>query len=72
MTVVGSGIIAEQLSVGINGLALIGSTFATGAMLEVLITILSLFSGAHFNPTVTFTLCLAKGISVPLALGYLD
>ena len=71
MTVVGSGIMADQLSGGIDGLALIGNTLATGAMLVVLITILGPVSGAHFNPAVTFTLCLAREISAPLALGYI-
>ena len=71
MTVVGSGIIADQLSGGIDGLALIGNTLATRAMLIVLITILGPVSGAHFNPAVTFTLCLAREISAPLALGYI-
>ena len=42
MTVVGSGIMADQLSGGIDGLALIGNTLATGAMLVVLITVLAL------------------------------
>ena len=71
MTVVGSGIMANQLSGGIDGLALIGNTLATGAMLVVLISILGPVSGAHFNPAVTFTLCLAREISTPLALGYI-
>ena len=69
MTVVGSEIMADQLSDGIDGLALIGNTLATGAMLVVLINILGPVSGAHFNPTVTFTLCLTREISAPLALG---
>ena len=56
MTVVGSGIMADQLSGGIDGLALIGNTLATGAMLVVLITVLGPVSGAHFNPSVTLTL----------------
>ncbi len=40
MKVVGSGIMADQLSGGIAGLALIGNTLATRAMLIMLITIL--------------------------------
>ena len=50
MAVVGSGIMADQLSGGIDGLPLIGNTLATGAMLVVLITILGPISGAHSNP----------------------
>ena len=71
MTVAASGIMVDQLSGGIDGLALIGNTLSTGAMLVVLITILGPVSGAHFNPSVTFTLCLVKEISTPLALGYI-
>ena len=71
MTVVGSGIMADQLSGGIDGLALIGNTLATGAILVVLITILGPVSGAHFNPAVTFTFCLAREISAPVALIYI-
>ena len=40
-------------------------------MLVVLITILGPVSGAHFNSAVTFTLCLAREISAPLAPGYI-
>ena len=40
MTVVGFGIMADQLSGGIDGLAPIGNTLAAGAMLIVLMTIL--------------------------------
>ena len=57
MTVVGSGIMAEQLSGDIDGLALSGNTLATGAMLVVLITVFGPVPGAHFNPAITFTLC---------------
>ena len=52
-------------------MALIGNTFATGAMLVVLITILGPVFGARFNPAVTLTLCLAREIYAPLALGYI-
>ena len=52
-TVVGSGIMAEQLSGGNVAVALLGNTVATGAMLFVLITMLGPVSGAHFNPAVS-------------------
>lgn len=52
-TVVGSGIMAEQLSGGNIGLALLANTVATGAVLFVLISLLAPVSGAHFNPVVT-------------------
>jgi glycerol uptake facilitator-like aquaporin len=51
-TVVGSGIMAENLTRDV-ALALLGNTIATGAMLVVLITILGPISGAHFNPAVS-------------------
>ena len=52
-TVIGSGIMAEQLAGGNVAVALLGNTLATGAMLFVLITMLGPISGAHFNPAVT-------------------
>ncbi len=52
-TVVGSGIMAADLSAGNDGLALLGNTIATGAILYVMITILGPVSGAHFNPAVS-------------------
>jgi glycerol uptake facilitator-like aquaporin len=52
-TVIGSGIMAEHLSRGNDGVALLGNTMATAAMLFVLITILGPISGAHLNPAVS-------------------
>jgi glycerol uptake facilitator-like aquaporin len=52
-TVVGSGIMAERLAGGNQGIALLGNTIATGAILVVIITIFGPISGAHFNPAVT-------------------
>lgn len=52
-TVIGSGIMAANLSGGNNAVALLGNTLATGAMLFVLITMLSPISGAHMNPAVS-------------------
>ena len=51
--VIGSGIMAEQLSGGNDAVALLGNTIATGAMLFVLITMLGPISGAHMNPAVS-------------------
>ena len=51
-TVVGSGIMAERLTDDV-GIALLGNTIPTGAILVVLITILGPVSGAHFNPVVS-------------------
>jgi len=44
---------AEKLSGGNNGVALIANTLATVWALYVLITILGPMSGAHFNPVVS-------------------
>jgi glycerol uptake facilitator-like aquaporin len=52
-TVIGSGIMAEQLAAGNTAIALLANTGATVAMLFVLITLLGPVSGAHFNPAVT-------------------
>ena len=51
--VIGSGIMAENLSQGNDAVALLGNTLATGAILFVLITILGPISGAHMNPAVS-------------------
>lgn len=55
-TVVGSGIMAEQLAGGNQAVALLGNTIATGAILYVLITLLGPVSGAQFNPAVTLVM----------------
>ena len=52
-TVIGSGIMAENLSRGNDAVALLGNTVATAAMLFVLITMLGPISGAHMNPAVS-------------------
>jgi glycerol uptake facilitator-like aquaporin len=51
--VIGSGIMAANLSDGNDAVALLGNTLATGAMLFVLITMLGPISGAHMNPAVS-------------------
>jgi len=51
--VVGSGIMAERLSGGNVGLALLANAIATGAALVALILTFGPISGAHFNPVVT-------------------
>jgi glycerol uptake facilitator-like aquaporin len=72
-TVVGSGIMAEQLAGGNVAVALLGNTLATGAMLFVLITMLGPVSGAHFNPAVSLVMrlrgdCCWKGLAATIAV----
>ena len=52
-TVIGSGIMAANLSGGNVAVALLGNTLATGAILFVLIAMLGPISGAHMNPAVS-------------------
>ena len=54
--VIGSGIMAERLSAGNLGVALLANTLATVFALYVLIELLGPVSGAHFNPLVTLVL----------------
>ena len=55
-TVIGSGIMAEQLAGSNVAVALLGNTVATAAMLYVLIAMLGPISGAHFNPAVSLVM----------------
>jgi glycerol uptake facilitator-like aquaporin len=68
-TVVGSGIMADALSAD-DGVALLGNTIPTGAMLVVLITILGPVSGAHLNPAVTLVFALRRELAVTMAARY--
>ena len=76
-TVIGSGIMAQDLSPGNVGVALLGNTMATGAILYVLITMLGPISGAHMNPAVSLVAA-ARGeipwraalLYVPAQLGF--
>jgi len=62
-TVVGSGIMGEAMAGAPDGVALLGNTIATGAILVVLILIFGPISGAHFNPAVTLVFALRREIS---------
>jgi len=69
-TVIGSGIMGEQLADGNVAIALLGNTLATGAMLFVLITMLGAISGAHFNPVVTLVARLRREIDTATGLAH--
>ena len=70
-TIVGSGIMAENLANENTAIALLGNTIATGAILVVLILVFGPISGAHFNPAVTLSFALKKQISLPHAVIYI-
>ncbi len=57
-TIIGSGIMAENLAGGNVAIALLGNTIPTGAILVVLISILGPISGAHFNPVVSMAMAI--------------
>jgi glycerol uptake facilitator-like aquaporin len=67
--VVGSGIMAQQLSTDV-GLQLLQNSFATAGVLVALILALGPASGAHFNPVVTLADRVFGGIDTPTALAY--
>lgn len=67
-TVVGSGIMAQALT-GDGAVALLGNTLPTGAILVVLITILSPISGAHLNPIISMVFVLRR--ELPAHEGFL-
>jgi glycerol uptake facilitator-like aquaporin len=62
-TVIGSGIMAENLSRGNEAVALLANTAATGAMLYVLIAMLGAISGAHMNPAVSLVAALRRELA---------
>jgi glycerol uptake facilitator-like aquaporin len=70
-TVIGSGIMAANLSQGNLAIALLGNTMATAAMLFVLIAMLGPVSGAHFNPAVSLVAAWRGELSVRLLFAYI-
>ena len=70
-TVVGSGIMADALSAGNDGVALLGNTIATGAILVVLITLFGPLSGAHFNTVVTLVMACRSELRLKQAALYI-
>jgi glycerol uptake facilitator-like aquaporin len=53
LSVIGSGIMAERLSGGIDAITLLANAIATGCALFALISVFGPVSGAHMNPLVT-------------------
>lgn len=69
--VIGSGIMAENLSGGNDAVALLGNSLATGGMLFVLIAMLGSISGAHMNPVVSLVAAIRREPSVRDAAAYI-
>jgi glycerol uptake facilitator-like aquaporin len=61
---------AERLSAGNTGVALLANTAATVGMLAVLIRLLGPVSGAHFNPVVSLALLLKRSLTWRETAGY--
>ena len=70
-TVIGSGIMAANLSQGNDAIALLANTLATGAVLFVLITMLGPISGAHMNPAVSLVAASRRELRWPDAAAYI-
>jgi glycerol uptake facilitator-like aquaporin len=69
--VVGSGIMAERLSGGNAGLALLANAIATGGALIALILAFGPISGAHFNPAVTLADAWQGGVARSAIVPYI-
>ena len=68
--VIGSGILAADVSGGNVGVALLGNTAATAAILWVIVATMGPVSGAHFNPAVTLAFALRGEIGPAMSLAY--
>lgn len=68
--IVGSGIMAERLSGGNTGLALLANALATGGVLVAIILAFAPISGAHFNPLVTLSSAMHGEIAWPEAAAF--
>ena len=68
--VIGSGIMADNLSGGNVAVALLANTLATVFALYVLIETIGPISGAHFNPAVSLVMAWRKALPMHLLAGY--
>ncbi len=71
MIVLGSGLKAQKLFPGQEGLALLANSLATGAGLFALIHCLTPLSGAHINPVVSLAELVWQGLNIRTMTGYL-
>jgi glycerol uptake facilitator-like aquaporin len=70
-TVVGSGVMGQQLAPGQVLLQLLCNAVATVAVLGVLIALMGSVSGAHFNPAVTLADAIAGRLAWSAAAAYI-
>lgn len=70
LVVVGSGIMAENLTEDI-GVQLLINAAATGAVLWLLITLFAPISGAHFNPVVSGIAFIRKELSLSVTAAFI-
>jgi glycerol uptake facilitator-like aquaporin len=70
VTVIGSGIAAEQLAGGNAAIALLANSLATAAILPVIIILFANISGAHFNPVVSLAFAVRHELSWPAFATY--
>lgn len=69
--ITGSGIMGETLGAGNAAVALLGNSIATGCGLYVLISLLGIISGAHFNPVVSIMFWHQGTLRVPALFAYI-
>ncbi len=70
VTVIGSGIMGEQLAGGNDAIALLANTLATVGGLYILIEVFGPVSGAHMNPAVSAVVAARGGLPMRLLPGY--
>jgi glycerol uptake facilitator-like aquaporin len=68
--VIGSGIMAQQLT-GDRAVALLANTIATGGALVAILLIFGPISGAQLNPAVTVCMAFTKDLTPPVAAAYI-
>jgi len=69
--VIGSGIMAERLSGGNMGVALLANALATVGGLYILIEAFAPISGAHFNPAVSLVMSARGALAPSLLVSYI-